>query len=108
MYIENDAEIIPEHYTWKVAEKGFKMAFMMQYNLQWLILVKFFMKNKKYCEIKVRPILVWALYSINYGILYAQWKSSKPSSKVTFTLYLTLALSISTLQSLWKKANKEC
>jgi len=25
-YIENDAEIFP---TWKVAEKGFKMAFMM-------------------------------------------------------------------------------
>jgi hypothetical protein len=28
-YIENDAEIFPGHYTWKVAEKGFKMAFMM-------------------------------------------------------------------------------
>jgi hypothetical protein len=28
-YIENDAEIFPEYYTWKVAEKGFKMAFMM-------------------------------------------------------------------------------
>jgi hypothetical protein len=27
--IENDAEIFPAHYTWKVAEKGFKMAFMM-------------------------------------------------------------------------------
>jgi hypothetical protein len=27
--IENDAEIFPVHYTWKVAEKGFKMAFMM-------------------------------------------------------------------------------
>jgi len=27
-YIENDAEIFPGHYTWKVAEKGFKMAFM--------------------------------------------------------------------------------
>jgi hypothetical protein len=26
---ENDAEIFPAHYTWKVAEKGFKMAFMM-------------------------------------------------------------------------------
>jgi hypothetical protein len=25
-YIENDAEIFPAHYTWKVAEKGFKMA----------------------------------------------------------------------------------
>ncbi len=28
-YIENDAEIFPRHYTWKVAEKGFKMTFMM-------------------------------------------------------------------------------
>jgi hypothetical protein len=27
-YIENDAEIFPACYTWKVAEKGFKMAFM--------------------------------------------------------------------------------
>ena len=28
-YTENDAEIFPVHYTWKVAEKGFKIAFMM-------------------------------------------------------------------------------
>ncbi len=28
-YIENDAEIFAAHYTWKVAEKRFKMAFMM-------------------------------------------------------------------------------
>jgi hypothetical protein len=28
-YIENDAEIFPVHNTWKVAEKGFKIAFMM-------------------------------------------------------------------------------
>ena len=28
-FIENDAEIFHAHYTWKVAEKGFKMAFMM-------------------------------------------------------------------------------
>ncbi len=28
-YIENDAEIFPAHYTWKVTEKGFKMAFIM-------------------------------------------------------------------------------
>jgi hypothetical protein len=27
--IENDSEIFPVRYTWKVAEKGFKMAFMM-------------------------------------------------------------------------------
>ncbi len=28
-YIENDAEIFSAHFTWKVAEKGFKMAFMI-------------------------------------------------------------------------------
>ncbi len=28
-YIENGAEIFPANYTWKVAEKGFKIAFMM-------------------------------------------------------------------------------
>ena len=28
-YVKNDAEIFPAHYTWKVAEKGFKMAFLM-------------------------------------------------------------------------------
>jgi len=28
-YIENHAEIVPAHFTWKVAEKGFIMAFMM-------------------------------------------------------------------------------
>ncbi len=28
-YIENDAEIFLAHFTWKVAEKGFKVAFMM-------------------------------------------------------------------------------
>ncbi len=28
-YIENDAEIFPVHCTWQVAEKGFKIAFMM-------------------------------------------------------------------------------
>jgi hypothetical protein len=27
--MKNDAEISPAHYTWKVAEKGFKMACMM-------------------------------------------------------------------------------
>ncbi len=28
-YIENDAEIFPAHWTWKFAENGFKMVFMM-------------------------------------------------------------------------------
>jgi hypothetical protein len=27
--MQNDAEIFPVHYTWKVAEKGIKMACMM-------------------------------------------------------------------------------
>ena len=27
--MQNDFEIFPAHYTWKVAEEGFKMAFMM-------------------------------------------------------------------------------
>jgi hypothetical protein len=27
--MENDAEIITAHYTWKAFEKGFKMAFMV-------------------------------------------------------------------------------
>jgi hypothetical protein len=27
--IKNDAEIFPAHYPWKVADKGFMMAFMM-------------------------------------------------------------------------------
>jgi hypothetical protein len=28
-YTEKAAQIFPAHYTWKVGEKGFKMAFMM-------------------------------------------------------------------------------
>jgi hypothetical protein len=28
-FIENDAEVFLAHYAWKVVEKGFKMAFMM-------------------------------------------------------------------------------
>ncbi len=45
-YIENDAEIFPAHYTSKVAEKGFKMAFMMNILAMIIILVKLFLKNK--------------------------------------------------------------
>ncbi len=45
-YIENDAEILPAHYTWKVAEKWFQMAFMMN-KLTMIIFVKLFLKNKK-------------------------------------------------------------
>jgi hypothetical protein len=66
-YIENDAEIFPAHYTWKVAQKGFKIAFMMDK------LVIFFLKNKNtffaknHCQIQVRTKLVSATYSIKYG-----------------------------------------
>ncbi len=42
-YIEDDADIFPVHYTWRVAEKGFKMAFVMNI-LARLILVKLFLK----------------------------------------------------------------
>jgi hypothetical protein len=44
------------HFIWKVAEKGFKSAFMMN---------KLAMINS--CEIQVCTILVCALYSIKYG-----------------------------------------
>jgi hypothetical protein len=67
--MENDAEIFPAHYTWKVTVKGFKMASMMtklaMINSCEIILEKvnyFFAKN--HCEIQVRTILVCALYSI--------------------------------------------
>ena len=58
------------HYTWKVAEKGFKMAFMMNklamINSFEIILEKYFFA-KNHCEIQVRAILVCTLYSIKYG-----------------------------------------
>jgi hypothetical protein len=71
--IENDAEIFPTLYTWKVAEKGFKIALMMS-KLAMIILVKLFLKNKyifftkNHFEIQVRAILVCTLHSIKYGI----------------------------------------
>jgi hypothetical protein len=71
--MENDADIFPAHYTWKVAEKEFKMDCMMN-KLAIIILVKLFLKNKiyffdkNYYEIQVRTILVCALYSIKYSI----------------------------------------
>jgi hypothetical protein len=53
-YIEKDAEIFPVHYTWKVGEKGFKMALII-YKLA-MILVKLFLQKKIFlpkifCEI---------------------------------------------------------
>ncbi len=72
-YIENDAEIFPLHYTQKVAEKGFKMAFMMNkiamINTCEIIpeKIKIFFFAKYHCEIWVRTILTCPLYSIKYG-----------------------------------------
>jgi hypothetical protein len=70
--MKNDAEIFPAQYTWKVAEKGFKMASMMNklaiMNSCEIILEKkinFF--AKKNCEIQVRTLLVSTLYSIKYS-----------------------------------------
>jgi hypothetical protein len=49
-YIENDAEIFSAHYPWKLAEKGFKMAFMMN-KLAMINSMKLFLKNKiKYLQ----------------------------------------------------------
>ncbi len=70
LYIENDAEIFPGRYTCKGAEKGFKMAFMMNklamINSCEIILEKKIAKN--HCEIQVRTILVCTLLLIKYGI----------------------------------------
>ncbi len=71
--MENDAEIFPVHYTWKVAEKGLKMASMMN-KLAMMNSCEIILENKNknfakiHCEIQVRTILVCALYSINYSI----------------------------------------
>jgi hypothetical protein len=70
-YIENDAEIFPVHYTWKVTEKGVKIAFMMN-KLAMIISFEVILEKKicakNHCEIQVCTILVCALYSIKYGI----------------------------------------
>ncbi len=70
--IENDAEILRAHYTWKVTEKGFKMAFMMN-NLAMMNSCEIILEKQKYffgknhSKIQVRTILVCTLYSIKYG-----------------------------------------
>ncbi len=57
------------HYAWKVAEKGFKMAFMINklamINFCEIILKFFFVKNTG--EIQVHIVLECALYLIKYG-----------------------------------------
>jgi hypothetical protein len=62
-----DAEIFPVHYSWKVADKGFKMASMMNklamINSCEICLENFFFA-KTHCEIQVHTILVCALHSL--------------------------------------------
>ena len=73
--IENDAEIFPLHYTWKVADKGFKMAFMMN-KIAVIISCEIILEKQKlifaknYHEIQVRTILVCTLFSIKYSTSY--------------------------------------
>ncbi len=75
-YTENDAEILPVHYARKVAEKGLQMALWWK-NLQWLFLLKLFLKNKNNFFLpkiivkfsQVHTILVCTSYSIKYGSL---------------------------------------
>jgi hypothetical protein len=70
--MENDAEIFLVQYTWKVAEEGFKMAFVRN-KIAMISSYKLFLKNKNnlfaknHCEIQVRTILVCALYLIKYS-----------------------------------------
>ena len=69
--MENYAEIFSAYNTWKVAEKGFKMASVI--NKLAMILVKLFLKTKiiffakNYCKIQVHTILVCELNLIKYG-----------------------------------------
>jgi hypothetical protein len=76
--MKNDAEIFPAHCTWKVSEKGFNMASVMN-TLGMINSCEIILKNKliffakNHCEIQVSTIHVCALYSIKYGkyfILY--------------------------------------
>jgi hypothetical protein len=59
--MDNDAEIFPAHYTWRVAEKGFKMACMMN-KLAMLIVVTLFLKNKVISLTKIIAKFRCALY----------------------------------------------
>jgi hypothetical protein len=47
--IEIDAETFPAHYTWKVAAKGFKMAFMMNKDAMIILILL-----KKYINLKLK------------------------------------------------------
>jgi hypothetical protein len=67
--MENDAEIFPAHYTWKIDEKGFNMAGMMNKlaminSCEIILETKNEFFDKIYCKIHVRTILVCTLYAI--------------------------------------------
>jgi len=65
-FIENDAEIFPVHYTWKVAEKGFKIAFMMNI-LAMIIYFEIFLEIFFLPKIIVKFRCALHLYSIKYS-----------------------------------------
>ncbi len=72
-YSENDAEIFPAHCTWKVAERGFKIAFMMNKPCNEWFLWNYCWKIKTIFRPKIiwkfryaLTILVCTLYSIKY------------------------------------------
>jgi hypothetical protein len=92
--MEYDAEIFPAHYTWKIAEYGFTMVFMIN-KLAMLksceiILVKLFLKNKifffakNHCEIQVRTMLVCTLYSIKYSKCFCNVQIIKSFTPLLF------------------------
>jgi hypothetical protein len=58
--MENYAEIFPAHYTWKVAEKGFKMVFMMN-KLAMINSCEIFLEKYNNCLPKI--IVKFAHYS---------------------------------------------
>ncbi len=77
--MENEAEIFPAHYTWKVAERGFKMAYSMMNKLAIInyceiILekIKLFFFAKNHCEIQVLTALICTFYSRKYSIFTNQ------------------------------------
>jgi len=70
-YIENDADIFPPHYTWRVAEKEFKMAVMMKamINSCEIILEKLKLNlSKTIVKFRCALLLLYKLYSIKYTI----------------------------------------
>ncbi len=57
-----------QNFSWKVADEGFKMAFVMN-KLAMINSCEVIFEKKiiNHCEIQVRTILMCALYSIKYG-----------------------------------------